>query len=152
MAEIYKNTQFGHTIVSVLGAIGFIAGGISIGVSVFAGGGWTIPILILSIHILLIVLFASLTIEVRDDTVRWWFALKLWTHSLNPDEIRSVGTTQTSFSDGWGIHFTSGGTLYNVSGYDAVVIEKQDGSKVLLGTDEPDALRSALLRAADESD
>lgn len=152
MSQIYQHTQFGRTLVSVLGVVGVLAGGISFAVSLYVDGGWVIPALIIGIHVLLVVLFATLTIEVHEDRVEWWFALKLWTHSLTPDEIQSVDTTQTTFSDGWGIHFTKDGTLYNVSGYDAVVIEKRDGSKVLLGTDEPDVLRSALLRAAGETD
>jgi len=151
MSQIYQHTQFGRTLVSVLGVVGVLAGGISLAVSLYVDGSWVIPALVIGIHVLLIALFATLTVEVRDDRVKWWFALKLWTHSLDPDEIQSVKTTQTSFSDGWGIHFTGDGTLYNVSGYDAVVVAKKDGSTVLLGTDEPEALRTALLRAADRS-
>jgi len=43
-----------------------------------------------------------------------------------------------------GIHKTSRGWLYNVSGFDAVLITLHSGKGILLGTDEPERLRSAI--------
>jgi hypothetical protein len=45
---------------------------------------------------------------------------------------------------GWGIRITPDGLLYNVSGTRAVEITLTDGSKLRLGTDEPEALCQAI--------
>jgi len=52
-----------------------------------------------------------------------------------------------SLVDGWGVHLTPCGWLYNVSGLDAVAITLRDGRKFALGTDDPHGLLAAL-RAA----
>jgi hypothetical protein len=63
------------------------------------------------------------------------------------EDIAAVELTRTTFADGWGVHRTRRGWLYNVSGRDAVALELKDGRTVLVGTDEPRRLRAALQRA-----
>ena len=46
------------------------------------------------------------------------------------------------------MHRTRRGWLYNVAGYDAVLIRRSDGTSLLLGSDEPRRLKSAIERAA----
>ncbi len=52
--------------------------------------------------------------------------------------------TETTFLQGWGIHYTSRGWLYNVSGFRAVAVKLKSGKQFLLGTDEPAQLRAAI--------
>jgi hypothetical protein len=63
-------------------------------------------------------------------------------------QIKNVTVTRTRLLDGWGIHKTSRGWLYNVSGFEAVLITLHSGRSILLGTDEPEALQRALTRAS----
>jgi hypothetical protein len=48
---------------------------------------------------------------------------------------------------GWGVRLTPHGILYNVSGLNAVELLLDDGRRVRVGTDEPDALVRALAGA-----
>jgi hypothetical protein len=92
-------------------------------------------------------MWGSLTIRVRDGVLRWQFGLGWPRKTLPLDRIASVETTRTTFWEGWGVHRTQRGWLYNVAGRDAVLIRKDDGKAFLLGTDEPRKLKSALEHA-----
>jgi hypothetical protein len=62
-------------------------------------------------------------------------------------DLAAVEVTRTRFWDGWGVHRTRRGWLYNVSGFDAVLVRRKDGKAFLVGTDEPRKLKAALERA-----
>jgi hypothetical protein len=62
-------------------------------------------------------------------------------------DITRVAPTRTTFLEGWGIHRTRRGWLYNLAGRDAVHIVRADGREFMLGTDEPRRLVAALERA-----
>ena len=90
-------------------------------------------------------LFSSLTIRVTDRALHWCFGPGMFRKELAVTEIRTAEVTRTRLLEGWGIHRTSRGWLYNVSGFDAVLITLHSGKSILLGTDEPVRLRSAIL-------
>jgi len=71
---------------------------------------------------------------------------RIFRKTLSLADIKTVEVTRTRLLDGWGIHKTSRGWLYNVSGFDAVLITLHSGKGILLGTDEPERLRSAIAR------
>jgi hypothetical protein len=91
-------------------------------------------------------LFHSLTIEVADGELRWRFGPGLIRKRVALDMIVSVTPVRTNVLEGWGIHLSRYGWLYNVSGFDAVAIELKDGKKLCLGTDEPEILAHYLTR------
>jgi uncharacterized membrane protein len=92
-------------------------------------------------------LWSSLTTRIDDNVLRFHFGLG-WPRKAVPiDDIAAVEVTRTTFWEGWGVHRTRRGWLYNVSGYDAVLIRREDGSSLLLGSDEPRRLKSAIERA-----
>jgi hypothetical protein len=93
------------------------------------------------------VAWSRLSIEIDRTQVRWWFGTGWPRFSLPLPEIVAVETTRTTFWQGWGIHRTRIGWLYNIAGYGAVLITRRDGRRVLLGTDEPRRLKAALDRA-----
>jgi hypothetical protein len=92
-------------------------------------------------------MFSSLTIQVTERALHWCFGPGMFRKQVSLADIKAVEITRTRFLEGWGIHKTARGWLYNVSGFDAVFITLHSGKSILLGTDEPDRLRSALLRA-----
>jgi hypothetical protein len=92
-------------------------------------------------------LFSSLTIQITDRVLRWQFGPGFIRKEVPLAEIESVEVTETTFLQGWGIHRTSRGWLYNVSGFRAVALRLKSGKTFLLGTDEPGRLRVALLQA-----
>ncbi len=88
--------------------------------------------------------FGSLRIQVDWDHLHWHFGTGWPRRSIAIASVTGVETTHTRFWEGWGIHRTRRGWLYNVSGYDAVLIRCLDGSTLLLGTDEPRRLKDAI--------
>ena len=133
----YKHTQAGTLLwVGMLAlALLFVALGFTVFwplltvVPVFLAAGW---------------LFHSLRIEVTDKELRWRFGPGLISKNVPLSEIASAQPVRTNVIEGWGIHVSRFGWLYNVSGFDAVAITLRDGRKFALGTDEPQALAEAL--------
>jgi hypothetical protein len=92
--------------------------------------------------------FGALTISIDATALRWQFGWLGWPRkSIALDDIVSVETTRTRWREGWGIHRTRRGWLYNVAGFDAVLIRRRHGKAFLLGSDEPRRLAAALERA-----
>jgi hypothetical protein len=91
--------------------------------------------------------FSSLTIRVADGRLEWHFGPGLVRKAVPLSEIARVEPARTTWLDGWGIHRTPRGWLYNVAGRDAVLVTMRDGKRSMLGTDEPAALIEAI-RAA----
>jgi len=112
---------------------------------------WLIALLIL-LTIVGAVLFSSLTVSVDDTTLTWWFGIGLVRKSVPLADIVAAQPIRTSFLEGWGIHRTRYGWLYNVSGFDAVWIQRRSGKTFALGTNDVDGLHRALLAALPKSD
>ena len=91
--------------------------------------------------------WSRMTIRVDIDRLHWSFGPGWPRFSLPLAAVRSVEATRTTFLQGWGIHRTRRGWLYNIAGWDAVLVTRADGKQLLLGTDEPRRLKSALERA-----
>jgi hypothetical protein len=89
-------------------------------------------------------LFGSLTIELAGGVLKWRLGPGLIRRSLPVDLIAEARAVRTRWIDGWGIHYTRLGWLYNVAGFDAVAITLKNGKQFALGTDEPDRLLTAL--------
>jgi hypothetical protein len=89
-------------------------------------------------------LFSSLTIEVTDQHLRWRFGPGRIRKQVSLVDIGHAEVTRTRVIEGRGIHLTSRGWLYNVSGFQAVEIHLKRGKRFLLGSDEPEKLVMAL--------
>lgn len=89
-------------------------------------------------------IFRSLTIEITDTHLTWYFGFGWPRKSVPLSEIASVEPIRTGFWNGWGIHYTPRGWLYNVSGYGAVAVRLRNGKQFCLGTDEPAELARRL--------
>ncbi|MDR3459062.1 MAG: hypothetical protein P4N60_16570 [Verrucomicrobiae bacterium] len=128
----YEHTQSGTLIIRVT----------LLAAAALAVGGCFVPQLFIPVPILLVTawVFRSLTIEISGDKLRWQFGSGLVAKRVLLEEIASVKAVRTNFMQGWGIHWTRYGWLYNVAGNDAVVITLRNGKKFALGTDEPEVL------------
>jgi hypothetical protein len=103
------------------------------------------PLLFLvPILILLGWLFRSLTIEITDGELRWRFGPGLIHRSVPLTQIVSARPVRTNVLEGWGIHYSRFGWLYNVSGFDAVAVTLKNGKQFALGSDEPERLVEAV--------
>ena len=135
--KTYEHTQSG-TIILVSVAVGYL---------VFLAVAAVVPAVIVAPALLLILalLFRSLTIEISDTNLIWYFGWGWPRRKVPLADIASVEPVRISFWNGWGVHYTPRGWLYNVSGLRAVAIKLRNGKQFCLGTDEPEEL-AAILR------
>jgi len=137
----YRHTQRGTLIVVAMLALAalFVVLGLLVSKAVLA----TIPILLLSGW-----LFHSLTIEITPNELRWRFGPGFIRKAIPIADIADAKAVTTNVIEGWGIHYSRFGWLYNVSGFGAVAITLTSGKRFALGTDEPQSLAAALQGAA----
>jgi len=93
------------------------------------------------------VVFSSLTIEVADGRLSWHFGPGVLRKSVPVAAVAAAEPTTTMWWEGWGIHLTTRGWLYNVAGRRAVLFTRRDGTRFMLGSDEPEVLAAAVRRA-----
>jgi hypothetical protein len=101
-------------------------------------------LVVASILLVTLILFASLTVEVTDAEVRLSFGPGVIRKSFQVDEIRDVRVVQNPWHYGWGIHMTPHGWLFNVAGPGAVELTFDSDTKVRIGSDEPSRLMAAI--------
>jgi hypothetical protein len=133
----YKHRQPATLMLRIMSVVGLVMIGAALTIAKAAWVG--VPIIALTGW-----LFHSLTIEIAADTLRWHFGPGLIHKQVPLDQIVSARPVRTNALEGWGIHWSRFGWLYNVSGFDAVAIELRNGKRFALGTDEPQALAAAL--------
>lgn len=89
---------------------------------------------------------SRLTTRVDSDAVSWAFGWGWPGGSIPLAEIASVEGTETNLLEGWGIHWTIWhGWLWNAGGFQAVEMTKRNGSRVTIGTDDPQGLYEAIV-------
>jgi hypothetical protein len=135
----YEHTQIGHVIIWSLLAIMLVASGGLI-------GHHATPIIVPMILLVCLVLFYKLRITIEDETLCASFGPGIIRKKVRLAEIVGCEPIRIRWWYGWGIHLTPRGWLYNVSGFDAVVIALRDGKKFALGTDDPNGLTEAISR------
>jgi hypothetical protein len=89
-----------------------------------------------------------MTVEVADGELRAWFGDGWPRYSWPLKRIDSVRTVHNSFWDGTGIRFTRHGLLYNVASGPGIEFRLKSGATFRLGSDEPEALATAIRSAA----
>ena len=135
----YTHTQVG-TVVLVLEGIA-VAGILGL----FLAFGWhPVGIAVLGILSVVVVLFGTLTVAVEDGWVACRFGPGLVRKRWPLADIREASVVRNPWYYGWGIHWTSHGWLYNVSGLGAVEIVLASGKKARIGSDEPEKLAEAI--------
>ena len=136
----YRHTQKASAIQWFLGiaaaALGWFA--------MRGGAGSAVMLVVAAILVVTIFLFASLTVEVTDAEVRFWFGGGLIRKSYPIHEIRDVSVVTNPWYYGLGIHMTPHGWLFNVAGSGAVELAFDSGTKVRIGSDEPSRLMAAI--------
>ena len=134
--KTYSHTQPGTAIVGAMFVMAVIFSVLGICV---------MKIFFINVPFLLFVawLFHSLTIEITDGELRWKFGPGIISNRVSLAEIADAAPARNGLS--WGIHWSwRTGWLYNVSGFDAVLVTRRDGKKLMLGTDEPATLAEAI--------
>lgn len=135
----YKHTQIGYLLIIVLGAATLLIGRLSV-ITRFSTG----TVLLLALMILFLALFASLTVEVKDQTIDIRFGIGIIRKRFALKDIQAYGAVKNPWYYGWGIHVIPGGWVFNVSGWDAVELQMKNGKKYRIGTDDAHGLANAV--------
>lgn len=135
----YQHTQRGTLILAVTLGIAALFFGLAFTIAPIQSVWLAVPFLCVCAW-----LFSSLTIAITGDELRWRFGPGLIHKRIQLAEITAAKPVKINFLEGWGIHWTRYGWLYNVSGFDAVAITLRGGKRFALGTDEPQALVARL--------
>jgi len=91
--------------------------------------------------------WGALTVRIQGGKLYVRFGIGWPRKTIPLAEIAAVEVTRTTFLEGWGLHRTRRGWLYNVSGFDAVLLKLASGQSMMVGTDEPRRLKAAIERA-----
>ena len=134
--KTYQHTQPAITIIRAMTGM----------ILIFAIASIFVHQVLISVIVIAIItwLFRSLTVEISDTELTWYFGSGFPLKRVPLNEVISAEAVQTTVWDGWGIHYTRQGWLYNVSGRDAVAIKLRNGKQFCLGTDEPEELAKQL--------
>ena len=135
----YRHTQPGTLMLLCVVVAGF--GG---AILAWRAGQWPAAPILIVMAIAMAFLFSSLTVEVGEGELRWYFGPGFWTYRLPLAEIRDVGIVRNRWWNGWGIRRAPGFRLYNVSGLDAVELHVGPNDVRRIGTDDPQGLAQAL--------
>ncbi len=136
---MYHHTQSGTA--TRIAAIGALAAAVVTFVKV---GSRPLLWLVVAIAGLGVLTFGSMTVEVDQQRLTFYFGPGWIRRSFELVEIRSWTAVRNPWWYGWGIHLTPYGWLYNVGGWQAVQLDLQDGRRLRIGTDEPERLCEAI--------
>jgi hypothetical protein len=138
----YEHTQIAHVIIWPLLAIILIA---SCGL-IESPLHREPPVIVSIILLICLVLFYRLRITIDGENLCASFGIGVIRKKVRLAEIVGCEPIRIRWWYGWGIHLTPCGWLYNVSGFDSVVITLRDGRKFAFGTDDPHGLVDAIRR------
>jgi hypothetical protein len=82
------------------------------------------------------IVFSTMTIDVSDDAVEWWFTFGLLRQRVAMSEIQFATSTRVSLLNGLGIRTNGRDWLWIVNGSNAVTLELRNGKKIGLGSPE----------------
>lgn len=145
---LYEHRQVGWLTVIFLFAIAVL---ICIAAAISAPSERTISYSLVPILFVVAALFSTLTVRVTERHITWFFGVSGIGRRIPLAQIISIRPIKTSILEGWGIHLTWHGWVWNVSGFNAVQIVLRSGTRFAVGTPEPQAVIDAVQSASDGS-
>ncbi len=142
MPVVYRNTQIAMPILLPLDILIVVM--IYLGITKNTYSFFTLA----ALFAVLEALFAWLTTIGTESTLEIRFGIGLIRKRFRLSDILSVQPYRTTFLQGWGIHLSTDGTVYNVSGFDAVLLRLRNGKQVILGTNDRERLLSYIRQYA----
>lgn len=136
---MYKHTQFGW---AIWGIIVWIAS--FVGVALVLTGPNIGTLGFLALLLIMAVLFGTLTVEVDDKAIRWWFGPGVFKKEVLLTDIVSVEAVINSWSHGIGVRITHDGWVYGVNGFRAVALTLKDETQIRIGTNQQRKLTDLL--------
>lgn len=135
----YQHTQIGYVLITAYCAVI-----LALGVLTRNNHLHRIAIFGLVLMVVVLALFATLTVTIGDQKLQLRFGVGLIRKRFAVDEIMTCRVVKNPWYYGWGIRYTPRGWLYGVSGLQAVELVMRSGRRIRIGSDEPDVLAAAL--------
>ena len=101
----------------------------------------------LSINALIAIVFFSMTIELKGDTLTWYFGFGFWRKVVKVSDIVDTSFYQTKWYQGIGIRMLSDGWLYNASTGSAIKLILSGGKHIYIGCKDAQGLKAALCKS-----
>ncbi|CAH6983002.1 conserved hypothetical protein [Vibrio chagasii] len=98
----------------------------------------------LSINALIAILFFSMTIELKGDTLTWYFGFGFWRKVVKVSDIVDTSLYQTKWYQGIGIRMLSDGWLYNASTGSTIKLSLSGGKHIYIGCKDAQGLKAVL--------
>ena len=148
----YKHTQIGYLILIITLAVLIFFAWLQITAraeppSVDSGANFAITA-IMALILFILGSFSTLTAVIDKEFLKIRFGWGIFRKKFSLAEIASVRKVKNHWYYGWGIRlwFWPKMWIFNVSGFDAVELTMKNGRIYRIGTDEPEALETALRR------
>ncbi len=133
----YEHTQFGYWTSAIVVALAAV-----IATRI---GSYLVFGLMCLVTLLAAALFGTLTTSVDGEAVVVRFGpVGLIHERFALADIATARAVRNSPVHGWGMRYIRHGRLWNVWGLDAVELQLRNGTRFRIGTDEPQALLTAL--------
>ncbi len=140
--QLYQHRQIGTLMIFGLGSGVFMT--LVLLIQAQAGPAKTISALIFALIVICLLLFWSLTVEVKSDHIRVYFGFGIIHKEISLSEIMLVNVVRTPWYYGWGIRPAPHGWMFNVSGFGAVELIFKNNQRFRIGSDEPQQLFQAI--------
>src|SRR6266540_5540721 len=148
---IYKHKQMGWPILVLCGAVLLILAWAAVTLFVKAGpprggavGGLVGLLAVAVVLLAVMVLFASLTVILSDDSIEARFGPGLIRKRFSLPDVEACKVVRNPWLLGWGIRWFPGCWVFNIAGFDAVELLMKDGRRYRIGTDEPRRLSELI--------
>lgn len=139
MMTEYKHTQIGYLLLIILSAVLLL-----IAYLYMVTGFDRVALLSLIIMLIVLGLFATLTVAVDEQMIRIKFGLGVIRKRFLLQDIEAYRVVKNPWYYGWGIRYTPRGWLFNVSGFSAIELQMKSGKLYRIGTDDPEGLATAI--------
>ncbi len=146
MMKEYKHTQIGYLLLILYSAVILFIAYLNI-VTDFK----PIVLVVLLVMLIVIGLFATLTVKVDDRMIKIKFGVGVIRKGFLLKDIETCRTVKNPWYYGWGIRYTPRGWLFNVSGFSAIELQMKSGKIYRIGTDEPNNLAKAIDEALNDA-
>lgn len=140
-------TEYSHTQRGILQPVLLVSAAVVLVLAPVVRGETPLPVVLVSLVAFFILLsFAFARLTVRDEGKRLavrFGPLPLFRKTIPYAAMTGVDRERSTFSTGWGIHWTRRGWLWNIGGFDCVRIDT-GATSLFVGTDDPDRLVAFL--------
>lgn len=142
---MYKKTQIGKSIISVVGTTALILGMVSILAREYIGLAPTIILLSISgILLFCLIAFSTLTVKINRGILTVSYSFSIIQKKIELKEIISWTLIEYMGGHGWGPRKTSEGWFFNVANSGAIKLSLEGGKTFFVGTNEPKKLANVL--------